>query len=72
MWADKIVYTFGLGGGGTLTNQYEISSMNAGITGLNLLLGKKLRIKFSAGFNMGLDIYTGLTFRYKMLNTTIY
>jgi hypothetical protein len=72
-WADKIVYTFGVGSGGnTLTNQYEIRSMTASIAGLNLLAGKKLRIKFSQGFHMGLDIYAGLTLRYKLLNTTIY
>jgi len=73
MWADVIVYTFGVGGqGSTLTNQYDLRSMTAGIAGLNLLLGKKFRIRLTQGFNMGFDIYTGLTIRYKMLNTTVY
>lgn len=73
MWADKIFYSFGVGPqGNTLTNQYEIRSMRAGITGINLLIGKKVRIKFSQGFNMGLDIFAGLTLRYKLLATTIY
>jgi hypothetical protein len=73
MWADTIVYTFGVGpNGNTLTNQYEVRSMETNLTGLNLLIGKKVRIRFSEGFNMGLDVYSGLTVRYKLINTTIF
>jgi len=73
MWADKIVYTFGVNpGGNTLTNQYEIRTMDASLKGLNLLVGKRLRLRFSEGFNVGLDAYTGITLRYKVLHTTIF
>ena len=73
MWCDRVVYTFGVGNGGsTLTNQYEIRSMSANLAGINLLIGKKLLIEFSNTFNMGFDVYTGLTMRYKLINTTIY
>ena len=46
--------------------------MNTDMTGMNLLIGKKTRIKFSDNFNMGLDIFTGLTVRFKNIYTTTY
>lgn len=74
MVADKIVYTYGVGGGGssTLTNVYQLRSMNCDMAGLNILIGKKLRIRFSDGFNLGFDIFSGLTLRSKVIRTTIY
>jgi len=73
MSADKVVYSYGLGGDGAmLTNVYEIRSMNANIGGFNLLIGKRMRIKFSESFHMGFDAFTGLSMRFKDIHTTIY
>jgi len=69
MSADKIIYSYGNGG---TANTYEVRSMNTDLIGMNLLIGKKIRFKFSKSFNMGLDIFTGLTIRYKNIFTTTY
>lgn len=69
MSADKIIYSYGNGG---TANTYEVRSMDTDLIGMNLLIGKKLRFKFSTSFNMGLDIFTGLTVRYKNIFTTTY
>jgi hypothetical protein len=74
MQADRVVYTFGVGdsGGSTLKNQYDIRSMKARMVGLNLLIGKKLIMISDEKLKMGVEIYTGLTLRYKVVNTIIY
>jgi hypothetical protein len=69
MSADKIIYSYGNGG---TANTYEVRSMNTDLLGMNLLIGKKLRIKFSDSFNMGFDIFTGITIRLKNIFTTTY
>ena len=71
MTADMIVYSWGISNNG-LRNAFELRSMFADCLGLNLLIGKKARIKFSEGFNMGVDIFTGITLRSKMIHTTTY
>jgi len=72
MEADDIVYMWGIYHGGSITNGFEIRSMNTKLWGINLLIGKKLRFKFSKGFNMGLDIFTGVSMRLKNIHTTIF
>lgn len=70
MNADNIVFSYGGGGGSTiLTNIYEARSMKGNIMGMNLLLGKKFRIKCSEGFHLGFDMFAGLSIRYKSLRT---
>ena len=72
MWANKIVYSFGLQNDDIIRNQYELRSMSTNLAGLNLLIGKRFTIRFSDAVHMGLDIYAGLSIRYKFINTTIY
>jgi hypothetical protein len=69
MLADKIIYSYGNGG---TSNTYEVRSMDTDLIGINLLIGKRLRIKFSDSFNMGFDIFTGITVRLKNIFTTTY
>jgi hypothetical protein len=71
--ADDILYSYGLNGGSsTLTNTFQLRDMKTNMVGLNLLAGKKMRIRLSHGFNMGLDVYAGLTARLKNIHTVIY
>jgi len=70
MSADQVVYSYGDGSGER--NTFELRSMKADVMGMNFLIGKKIRIMFSDGFNMGFDVFTGLTFRYKTILTTTY
>jgi hypothetical protein len=74
MSADNIIYSYGVGGSGssTLTNIFEAKSMKASVTGLNLLIGKRIRIKVSEEFHMGFDIFTGFSIRLKSIHTTTY
>jgi hypothetical protein len=74
MIADDIVYTYGVGGGGgsTLTNVYQIRSMHSSLAGANLLIGKRMRIRFSENANIGFDMFLGLSVRAKNIHTTIY
>jgi len=65
-----VVYSYGDGSGER--NTYELRSMKADVMGMNFIIGKKIRIMFSDGFNMGFDVFTGLTFRYKTILTTTY
>lgn len=69
MQADQIIYSYGNGG---TSNTYEVRSMKTELIGMNLLIGEKLRFKISDNFNMGLDLFTGATFRYKNIFTTTY
>ena len=70
--ADMIAFTYGIYNGSTITNDYSIRSMTANITGMNVLVGKKMRFRISEGFNMGFDIYTGVTIRYRDVHETIF
>ena len=70
--ADMIAFTYGINNSSTITNDYSIRSMTANITGMNFLIGKKMRFRFSQGFNMGFDFYTGFTVRYRNVNETIF
>jgi hypothetical protein len=70
--ADKIVYSYAISYGDSQKNTYEVRTMNTNIAGINLLAGKRISIKFSEGYNMGFDIFTGLTMRYKNINTLTY
>jgi hypothetical protein len=72
MTADMIVYSWGMVNSDYSRNAFELRSMHTDCIGLNLLIGKRARIRFSKGFNMGLDIYSGLTLRTKMIHTTTY
>jgi hypothetical protein len=72
LWANNIVYSFGLQNDDIIRNQYELRSMSTNLTGLNLLIGKRVTIRFSECVHMGLDIYAGLSLRCKFINTTIY
>jgi len=72
MWANEIIYSFGLQNTETIRNQYELRSMSTNLAGLNLLIGKRVTIRFSNYIHMGLDIYAGLSLRCKFINTTIY
>ena len=71
--ANKIVFSYGVDKNSSdLTNVFEVRSMNANIMGVNLLIGKRMRFKISDNFNLGLDVFTGLTFRLKDMHTTTY
>lgn len=74
MSANNIIYSYGVGSSGAsnLTNIYEAKSMKARLVGLNLLVGKRFRIKVSEGFHMGFDVFTGFSLRFKTIYTTIY
>jgi hypothetical protein len=73
MNADMVGFTYGVSRpSNTIRNAYQIRSMTASISGLNLLLGKKLRIQVSEDFNLGMDVFAGISLRYKKLSETIY
>jgi len=69
---NQIVYTWGIGNGTMLTNQYEVRAMRTNMIGANLLLGKKFILTHNDGFQLGFDIFCGLSLRSKFINTTIY
>lgn len=70
--ADQIVYTWGIGGGTMLTNQYEVRTMRTDMIGANFLVGKRFKLTNNDGFQLGFDIFCGLSLRSKLINTTIY
>lgn len=70
--ANQVVYTWGIGNGTMLTNQYEVRSMRTDMIGANLLVGKKFKLTHNEGFQLGFDIFCGLSLRSKFINTTIY
>lgn len=71
--ADKVVYTWGIGAGGSsLENQYELRSMKTSVIGTNLLIGKKMKIIDSDSYSLGFDIFCGFSLRSKIVNTTIF
>jgi hypothetical protein len=74
MSANNVIYSYGVGSSRTtyLTNIFEAKSMKAHVVGLNLLVGKRFRIKVSEGFHMGFDMFTGFSLRLKNIYTTIY
>jgi len=72
MTANMIMYSWGITNSSTSRNAFEVRSMHADVIGLNLLLGKKVPIKFSKGFHMGFDFYTGLSLRGKFIHTSTY
>jgi hypothetical protein len=68
-----IMYSWGLSSNSDmLSNAFEVRSMNVSVYGLNFLIGKKIPIRFSKGFNLGLDIFTGVTGRLKVMQTKSY
>ncbi len=72
LYADNIVYTWGINeGGSNLTNQYENRTMSTNIFGLNLLIGKRFEHN-KDNSRIGFDIFCGLSLRSKTINTTIY
>ncbi len=70
--ANKIVYIFGLNNNNTNTTTFDIRSMQSDILGVNLLIGKKINITKNEKSNLGLNIFTGFSIRYKKLQTSIY
>lgn len=74
MSTSNIIYSYGEGGGQStiLTNIYEVRSMKANVIGMNFLIGKRFRIRFTEGFHMGFDIFSGLSVRYKSIQTLTY
>jgi hypothetical protein len=72
MTANMIIYSWGIENGDYSINAFELRTMHTDCMGLNMLIGKRARIRFSKGFNMGLDIFSGITARFKMINTTTY
>ena len=72
MTADMIVYSWGLVNSDYSRNAFEVRSMHTDCIGVNLLVGKRARIRFSEGFNMGVDMFTGVTLRFKDVSTRIY
>jgi hypothetical protein len=72
MTADMIMYSWGLVNSDYSRNAFEVRSMHTNCLGLNLLVGKRMPIHVSDGFNMGLDIYGGFSVRTKFIHTVIY
>jgi hypothetical protein len=67
-----MMFSWGIENGGELVNGFEVRSMTVNVAGFNLLIGKKIPINISKGFNLGLDIFTGFTGRLKIMQTKIY
>jgi hypothetical protein len=67
-----MMYSWGIENDGDLINGFEIRSMTAHVAGFNMLIGKKIRFRSSKRFNMGFDIFTGITGRVKIMQTKIY
>jgi hypothetical protein len=69
---DKIVFIYGENRSNENLTTFDIRSINCDIGGLNLLAGKEIKITNSDKSNLGLNIFTGISFRYKELQTSIF
>ncbi|MFZ4522968.1 MAG: hypothetical protein ACOYNC_14760 [Bacteroidales bacterium] len=72
MTANMILYSWGILNSESSLNAFEVRSMFTDCIGMNLLIGKRVRIKFCKGFHAGIDMYAGFTGRLKLINTTVY
>jgi hypothetical protein len=70
--ADEIAFTYGLVNSSTITNDYSIRSMRANITGMNFLIGKRMRIEYNDQVQLGFDMYLGVSMRYRNVHETIF
>lgn len=70
--ADKVVYTWGIGNGYNLNNQYDLRTMKASVIGANLLIGKKFRFINVDKYDLGFDIFCGFSLRSKIINSTVF
>ena len=67
-----IMFSWGLDNSDMLSNAYEIRSMSVNMAGFNFLIGKRIQVKISKGCSLGLDIFTGVTGRFKIMQTKTY
>ncbi len=72
MTADHIIFSWGLQNSETSINAFELQSMTMNCIGLNLLVGKHVRIRFCKAFHAGFDIFTGVSLREKFIHTINY